>query len=192
MHQSVMDFVLENMNRYGWHDVERILEVGSYNVNGTVRHDFAPEEYIGIDIAEGPCVDIVMSSHRLQRRFGWDAFDLVLCLEMLEHDRAPWTTVREMLKVCRPGGYVCATARGNGFGEHNNPDCYRFMEEGWNALFADAGWEVLEVRADPQAQGWFMVARKPENHRDETQKAMDRLAAKMSTLKGQAVRFERG
>ena len=108
MHQSVMDFVLENMHRYGWHDVERILEVGSYNVNGTVRHDFAPEEYIGIDIAEGPCVDIVMSSHRLQRRFGWGAFDLVLCLEMLEHDRAPWTTVREMLKVCRPGGWVCA------------------------------------------------------------------------------------
>lgn len=162
MHQSVESYVLEQRNEHGWWGPLHILEVGSYNVNGTVRHHFEQEHYTGIDISEGPSVDRVMSSHRLKPVFGFDRFDLVLCLEMLEHDSQPWKTVEGIYKVLKPHGWVCATARGNGFGEHNNPDRWRFMREGFECLFEDRGFEIMDLRPDPQVQGWFITCRKPD------------------------------
>ena len=41
----------------------RTLEVGSLNINGTVRNAFNSDEYIGVDVGAGPGVDIVISGH---------------------------------------------------------------------------------------------------------------------------------
>jgi hypothetical protein len=42
---------------------ERTLEIGSLNINGTVRNAFTSSEYVGVDVGSGPGVDIVMSGH---------------------------------------------------------------------------------------------------------------------------------
>ncbi len=161
MHQSVMDWVLAKKHQYGLDGPLHILEVGSYNVNGSVRTLFDQTNYLGVDIEEGPGVDMVVSSHELHEQ-PWlgSTFDLVVSTEMLEHDRRPWESLSQMHWVLKAGGLLLVTARGNGFGDHNPPDRFRFMEQGFHDIIEDAGFEVLEVTADPQAQGWFGVGRK--------------------------------
>ena len=62
-----------------------VLEVGSYNVNGSVRdhfHNFS--SYTGVDFRPGPNVDEVCLAHDMD----FDVkFDVVISSSMLEHDR---------------------------------------------------------------------------------------------------------
>lgn len=162
MHQSVMDWVLAKKHQYGLDGPLHILEVGSYNVNGSVRTLFDQTNYLGVDIVEGPGVDRVVRQDPFDSFWNGvtDGFDLVVSTEMLEHDRRPWRTLMNMCDALKDGGLLLVTARGNGFGDHNPPDRFRFMEQGFHDIIEDAGFEVLEVTADPQAQGWFGVGRK--------------------------------
>lgn len=139
----------------------RVLEIGSYNVNGSVRELFPDvAEYIGIDIVEGPGVDQVMSSHDASDVWiEW--FDVVLCCEMLEHDAAPWLTMDEVYNALKQGGHAIFTARGNGFKYHDPPDRWRFLPEGFQALFDYAGFEVRAIVEDWQVPGLFSIVRKP-------------------------------
>lgn len=51
-----------------------VLELGSLNVNGTARPAFwNAEEYVGIDMREGPAVDYVMHEDALREVF-FDGF----------------------------------------------------------------------------------------------------------------------
>ena len=90
MNDAVMSFVRELKL------VGKCLDVGSYDVNGCVRCLFT--DYIGLDMRPGPNVDIVAMASSIH--FGDDLFDVVTCLEMLEHDRNPFGSVREMRRVC--------------------------------------------------------------------------------------------
>ena len=53
-----------------------ILEIGSYDVNGTIRNLFASENYVGVDLVEGPGVDVVAGGQSVD--FDDSSFDLVL------------------------------------------------------------------------------------------------------------------
>lgn len=131
-----------------------VLEVGSLDVNGSVRSLFTGT-YIGVDMREGPGVDEVMLSHDLR----WDAgsWPVVVSTEMLEHDPAPWHSMAEMGRVLQPGGHLLVTTRGNGFGEHGYPsDYWRFMPSSGPLLLELASCDVVEVREDPQVPGIFL------------------------------------
>ena len=43
----------------------RVLEVGSRDVNGSVRQFFDGGEYVGVDWRPGPCVDLVLLAHEM-------------------------------------------------------------------------------------------------------------------------------
>ena len=135
-----------------------VLEVGSYNVNGSVRPLFKEaKEYYGVDTREGPGVDAPMSADCLL--YPADVFDIVISTEMLEHDPQFWLSMAEMGRVLKPGGHLIITARGNGFPQHDYPaDYWRFMPESFTLLFAIAGCEVLQItpdhRSNPGVFGW--------------------------------------
>jgi len=160
MHESVRSFVMHNTRKLG--DDARILDVGSMDVNGTVRDLFGSRHYTGVDHEEGPGVDLVMSSHELTEMFDAGSFDLVLCLEMLEHDPNPWVTCRQIAAVTAPGGTLVLTTRAPGFPEHNRPDLWRFMRDGIRAMLDGAGLTLVKLEPDPQVAGWFAVATRPE------------------------------
>ncbi len=106
----------------------KALEIGSLDINGSmVAYDFIGartkwvnmigcEEYIGIDIVPGPKVDIVMDAHNLE--FEDNSFDLVLCMNMLEHDSDIHKTFSEAYRVLKPGGLFLATTVDEGHPEH--------------------------------------------------------------------------
>lgn len=153
MHDSVYNFVAKNTKDLRSRDV---LEVGSYNVNGSVRELF-DGRYVGTDIQDGPGVDLVVNAHELSKTFEAESFDVVLCLEMLEHDSAPWVTCIQLGRIVKPGGTLIITTRGNGFPEHNNPDRWRFMKDGMRTLLKATGCKLKILTNDPEVSGWLAV-----------------------------------
>ena len=145
MTQEVMDYV-KGLNLKG-----KCLDVGSFNVNGCVR-EFFPEYYIGLDMRPGPNVDIVAQANALPFLNG--IFDVVTCLEMLEHDRDMFGSIREMKRVLKPGGALVLTVPGIGFPKHDYPsDYWRITGDGLRVLFD--GMERVEIKET--FQGWGHV-----------------------------------
>lgn len=165
MHESVLDFVKRSTRKLP--AGARVLDVGSLDINGSAR-EVLPDaaEYVGLDLDPGPGVDIVGDAHELDQLLETGSFDIVLCLEMLEHDSAPWLTVRQLARMVRPGGLVLISARGNGFPEHNPPDRWRFMRAGMLALLEDGGLVVRRMTGDPQVSGWLAVCGLPKGGAD--------------------------
>jgi SAM-dependent methyltransferase len=156
MHDSVMAWVAAEVRHHGLRDASRVLEVGALDVNGSVRELFAGR-YTGVDMREGPGVDIVASGHELRRAFRGEAFDVVVCTEVLEHDPAFWVTLPQIAGVLRPGGHLLLTTRGNGFGEHREPsDYWRFMPESRALLLELAGCDLVAQALDPEVPGIFV------------------------------------
>lgn len=160
MHESVMSWVDAQVSALNLKS-ENTLEVGSFDVNGSVRQFFVGG-YCGIDHADGPGVDLVMDACDLA--WAIPTFGVVVSTEMLEHCERPWKAVAEMFRVLRSNGILLLTCRGfnqrGAFQFHNPPDNYRFSSDALIAICADAGFDDVIVSEDPQVPGWFVLARK--------------------------------
>lgn len=162
MHASVMWYV-GKMIEYLDIKNDSVLEVGSYDVNGSVRGLFAGE-FVGSDMRAGPGVDVVAPAADLP--FDDKRFDVVVSTEMLEHDTLPWLSIAEMVRVVRPGGVLILTARGYDergcFPVHDFPaDHWRFSVGGMVAMLEHLGLQGVDARADPEAPGVFACAKRP-------------------------------
>ena len=94
----------------------RVLEIGSYDVSGTVRQFFNECDYTGCDLVEGPGVDVVSSGHNLN--LPADSFDLTLSSECFEHNPYWVETFQNMHRMTKPGGLVVFTCASRGRVEH--------------------------------------------------------------------------
>jgi SAM-dependent methyltransferase len=84
----------------------RVVEIGSRNVNGSVRPLFEGQDYTGVDALPGNDVDVVADG----ATFGeTGAYDLGLCLETLEHAPTAPQVVANLCRIVRPGGLVIVT-----------------------------------------------------------------------------------
>ena len=160
MHASVIEWVGAKLREH--RIAGAVLEVGSMDINGSVRPLFRDcISYFGVDFRPGPGVDRVMNAHALE--FPDACFDVVISTEVIEHDDEFWTSIREMGRVLRSGGWLILTARGNGFMLHGYPDDYwRFMPSAFPRLLCMAGCEVIEICDDwqPGHPGLFGLGRK--------------------------------
>lgn len=148
-----MRWVGAEVERFGLAGKET-LEVGSLDVNGSVRSLFSGG-YTGIDMRDGPGVDIVGTADALP--FVAHRFDVVVSTEMLEHDPSPWLSLAEMGRVLKTGGHLILTTRGNGFFEHNEPsDYWRFMPSSRQLLLDLASCTLVDQALDPEVPGIFV------------------------------------
>lgn len=111
----------------------RILDVGSMNVNGSLR-SLAPKDadYVGLDLEPGPGVDVVLEGTTYP--FEADSFDACVSVSCLEHDAAFWDTFLEIARVTRPGGYVFLDVPSNGPYHAYPHDNWRFYPDAGLAL----------------------------------------------------------
>jgi len=163
VHRSVLEWVptvLLGREIVGAH----ILEVGSHDVNGTVRpliEAHGPASYRGVDRTPGPNVDRVVPVDRLVEWFGEDRFDIVISTEMLEHVDDWRTAMTQMASVTRPGGSLVVTTRSRGFPFHPFPvDNWRFSAGLLAEAMETVGCDVVELYDDPQFPGMFCKARR--------------------------------
>jgi O-antigen biosynthesis protein len=134
---------------------ERILEVGSRDVNGTAKELLAgyAREYVGIDIIEGPSVDKVLDVNDLADSFAPGSFDVVVSTEMLEHCLDWRGALFQMTAVLRVGGMLLITTRSPGFELHDYPaDHWRFTISDFKEIFSPIG-EILVLESD-MTLGW--------------------------------------
>jgi SAM-dependent methyltransferase len=93
-----------------------VLEVGSLNINGSVRVLFENCEYLGLDVGAGPGVDVVMPGQHHGARAG--SFDVVISCEAMEHNPAWPETWLNMLRLMAPSGLMIMTCATAGRAEH--------------------------------------------------------------------------
>lgn len=141
-----------------------ILEVGSYDVNGSIQpflERFDYKSYRGVDIILGPGVDSVCDVGDLVKEFGEESFDIVITTEMMEHVQDWKRAINNMKQVLRPGGMILITTRSKGFHLHDYPgDYWRFSQKDMEYIFSD--FEEVYTESDPVAPGVFLSAVKPK------------------------------
>ncbi len=136
-HHSQREFVAQVARRYPKHfRGADVLEVGSLDVNGSVRQFFHGCNYLGIDLVAGKGVDRVCDLESVDGQF-----DTVISCECLEHDPRWSVTVEDMVSRVRSGGLLVVTCAGPGRAEHgtrkhpvagmaNDTDYYRNISSG--------------------------------------------------------------
>jgi predicted SAM-dependent methyltransferase len=147
---------------------KRVIEIGSYNVNGGPRahiEKLRPAEYIGVDIEEGNGVDVVCRAEDVRKRYGDESFDVVVSTEMLEHVR-DWRTILSNLKnICRPNGVILVTTRSFGYRYHGWPyDFWRYEPSDMERIFSDC--RIIKIEQDMVEPGVFLKAIKPDKFRE--------------------------
>jgi SAM-dependent methyltransferase len=100
---------------------------------------------VGFDVPGNPHADLHGSLEAIP--VGDASFDLVLCLQVLEHVPDPGAAVRELRRVVRPGGRVLLSTHGV-YPLHPNPDdLWRWTHQGLERLFLASGeWTSVTVR----------------------------------------------
>jgi len=155
---------------------KRVLEVGSYDVNGSLRsiaESYCPDGYIGIDLKscdhaehkQKPCVDRTMDANDILKEFGQESFDVLINTELLEHIEDWRKAIHNFKSVVKKGGLIIITTRSIKFPRHGFPnDYWRFTASDMKKIFSDCEIELLEP--DPIEPGIFIKARKPANFKE--------------------------
>jgi len=93
-----------------------VLEVGSWDTNGSVRGCFSDCDYVGADVASGPGVDLVCQGQEIG--YPSNYFDVTISCECFEHNPYWLGTYFNMLRMLKPGGLCLVTCATTGRGEH--------------------------------------------------------------------------
>jgi hypothetical protein len=143
----------------------RVLDVGSLDVNGNNRGLFDNCEYIGLDIGEGPNVDVVCLAHEYDAR----PFRTICSSSCFEHDMYLPSTLANILRLLEPEGLLlfnCASAEE---GEHGTRRVDSWSSpltvaiEGWQDYYRDLSVDIIAVMLDLSV---FLCYRLYEQGRD--------------------------
>lgn len=163
MHTAAYEFVKKYRNNRAC----EIIEIGSRNINGTVRQLFPYAKWIGLDSVAGPGVDQVVDAVEYQPE---RPADIVICCEVFEHAPAWQQMVRQSFAWLKPGGYLIVTCAGPGRNPHSAVDGGRLRdgEQYENVGVTElcyvaitTGYEIVDankLKADTR-----LMARKPEH-----------------------------
>jgi SAM-dependent methyltransferase len=144
-----------------WSDAfETVVEIGSQDVNGSLRSHF-PEaaKYIGLDFEEGAGVDVLVTAGA-PLPLDDESADIVLTSSAFEHDQQFWVTMLEMCRVLRPGGVLYINAPSNGEVHLYPIDAWRFYPDAGLALarWSRANGQPMRLLesfvAKPGDSGW--------------------------------------
>jgi len=121
-----------------------VLDVGCGVKPYAPWFDFA-ESYVGVDVVENPYADLQGAVEALPVEDA--SFDVVLCLQVLEHSDDPAQAVRELRRVAAAGGRVLASTHGVQVYHPSPDDLWRWTHAGLARLFEENGeWSSVTVQ----------------------------------------------
>lgn len=118
-----------------------VLEIGSLNINGTIRDFYNNCAFTGVDVGAGDCVDIVAFGENL--KFRDSTFDSIVSSELMEHCQNWQRVFENMIRMSKPGGVVVMTCAGPNRPEHGTTR----SDIDSSPLTVAAGIEYYENRA---------------------------------------------
>ncbi|MET3178811.1 UNVERIFIED_ORG: SAM-dependent methyltransferase [Variovorax guangxiensis] len=134
-----------------------VIEIGSLNLNGSVREFFQDCNYLGLDVGEGPDVDLVC--HGENYGGAANGTDVVISCEAMEHNPQWKKTWLNMLRLVKEDGLVvmtCATPgrRQHGTVEFNPSDSPLTIDKSQNYYRNLAASDFTDLL---QHDAWFSV-----------------------------------
>lgn len=180
MHASSYDkmrvFVEQHLSEHRQRPLS-IFDLGSQDVNGSYRPLFGYPgwRYVGLDMAPGANVDIVLQTPYAWKEIASESADVVISGQAFEHIRYIWISMLEIARILKPGGLCCVIAPSSG-PEHRHPhDCWRIYPDGMWSLAQFAQLEVIQATTQWHAMGYpdcsdswhdsLLICRKPDNGR---------------------------
>lgn len=140
MHVEVLQWVSYAFNKNKINDSKLdVLEFGSLDINGSVRSIFEPISlsYVGVDMQEGPGVDIVANA----KDFKIDkTFDVVVCCEVFEHTPEWREIIDNAYGHMKDGAIFIATMAGEGRRPHSAIDENAIRD--WEYYANVGAWEL--------------------------------------------------
>lgn len=130
---------------------KKVIEVGSYDVNGSVRcviELLEPAQYVGVDIMKGPGVDIICAAENLVEKFGGESFDVIISTCVLEHLKDWKKAISNIKNICKPNSTILIIVPSN-WSYHEHPyDFWRYEKDDIKNIFSDC--DIITVEEDPQ------------------------------------------
>lgn len=138
-HSTQRDFIQYVKDKFPqYFEDAKVLEVGSLDINGTMRSFFDNCDYLGIDVGQGNGVDLVVQGQKYDAPDG--TYDVCSSGECFEHNPYWAETFANMVRMCKSGGLVFFTCATTGRKEHGttrtDPDS--------SPLTVNIGWEYYK------------------------------------------------
>lgn len=163
-HPAQIEFVAALQNKFPDFFIRKnVLEIGSLNINGSIRQFFQQCNYVGVDLGAGRDVDVVAKGEDLSYADG--SFDVVASCECFEHNPEWAKTFDNMVRMsCGLVFFSCATT---GRAEHgtrrSNPHDAPFCGDYYRNLTEDdvrqevdlSAFKVYEFISNDKAQDLY-------------------------------------
>lgn len=155
-HPAQMEFIAEVKRNYPeLFSRKKVLEIGSLDINGSIRGFFTECAYLGVDLGAGAGVDLVGRGEDLE--FPDGSFDVVASCECFEHNPEWVRTFDNMTRMAKSLVFFsCATT---GRPEHGTK-----RTTPWDAPFCGDYYQNLKAsdfigrcNLKPYAEYTFMV-----------------------------------
>ncbi len=144
---------------------KRVIEVGSYDVNGSLRYIVTllkPAEYVGVDIVQGPGVDVICPAEDLVQEFGTESFDVVISTCTLEHIRNWQMAISNIKNVCKPNGIILLIVPSVCHYHEYPGDFWRYSKDDMQELWHDCNILVMEEDPQPPSMIYAKIAKPQE------------------------------
>jgi SAM-dependent methyltransferase len=96
-----------------------------------------------LDLVPNYNPDIIGDITKYNSHIEDSTYDIIACLEILEHTLNPFSAIEELRRITKDEGYILFSAPLNWRIHGPAPDCWRFTEFGWRVLLKD--FDIIEI-----------------------------------------------
>jgi SAM-dependent methyltransferase len=145
----------------------KVLEVGSLNINGTVRDHFTDCTFVGVDVDEGPGVDLTCGGQDVDHPD--NTYDTTCSCNCFEHNPYWVESFRNMYRMTRSDGLIFISVPTTGYPEHGTSN--RAPHD--SPLTIKKGWEYYSNLTEEDFRSNFDVDNMFHTYKFEVSKTPD-------------------
>ncbi len=143
--------LVKQIKKLGHYIHGRVLDVGAGSFDRYSTF-FKYDEYIRMDIFEGPNIDVLGSADALP--FPDASFDSLVSTQVFEHLADPFKAAQEAFRVLKRGGVILVTVPQINELHEEPHDYWRYTRFGLQELFEKQGFELVQI---DKRGGFFTV-----------------------------------
>jgi len=139
--EHLNSFIMRCAKKLAFENKE-LLEIGPQK-RSEVQKSFSLCNIKTLDIVNDYNPDIIGDITKYNTHIADETFDIITCLEILEHTINPFLAIEELRRILKHDGYLLLSAPLNWRIHGPAPDCWRITEFGWKVLLKD--FEIIEI-----------------------------------------------
>jgi SAM-dependent methyltransferase len=120
----------------------KLLEIGPQK-RSEVQIYFSECNIKTLDLVDDYNPDIIGDITKYNSHIPAESYDIITCLEILEHTVNPFSAIEELRRILKHNGYLLLSAPLNWRIHGPAPDCWRITEFGWKVLLKD--FDIIEI-----------------------------------------------